>query len=130
VKQSLGWIMGDRGMDRISIKPRLKPYSEIIETAARMIKDEETMPGEDSRELTEIDILDVGIEMDARLRELKLSKTAVVLYVNFASHNVLTYSELAEEIGLTEAAIKTHLQTVKRKFPHLFLGATPATQQV
>ena len=116
----------DRGTD---MKPRLKPYSEIIETAARMIKNEETMPGEGSRELTEIDILDVGIEMDARLRELKLSKTAVVLYVNFASHNVLTYSELAEEIGLTEAAIKTHLQTVKRKFPHLFLGATPTSKR-
>ena len=110
-------------MQNTDIKPKLKPYSEIVETAARMIKDEETIPSEDSRELTEVDILDTEIEMNVRLRELKISKIAVVLYVNFASHNVLTYSELAEETGLTVAAVKVHLQTIKRKFPHLFLGA-------
>ena len=106
-------------------KTKLKSYSEIVETAARIIKDEETIPGENSRELTEIDILDTEIEMNARLRELKIPKIAVVLYVNFASHNVLTYTELAEETGLTETMVRSHLQVVRHRFPYLFLGAAP-----
>ena len=125
MKQSMAQML-ERGftMPCTDIKPRLKPYSEIVETAARMVVGEETVPGEDLREITEDDVLDAEIEMSTRLKELKLPKIAVVVYVNYASHNVLSYSELAEATGLTEAAIKVHLQTVKRRFPHLFLGAT------
>jgi len=97
-------------MQNTDMKPKLKPYSEIVETAA---------------ELYSMNGLDAEFEMDARLRELKLPKIAVVIYVNFASHNVLTYSELAEETGLTETMVRSHLQVVRHRFPHLFLGATP-----
>ena len=116
-------LMPERGftMPYTKIKPRLKPYSEIVETLARMTKDEETNPNYESEEITEDDILDARFELDARLKDLNIPKIAVVIYVNWASHNVLTYSEIAEETKLTIHEIKIHLQTIKRRFPHLFL---------
>jgi len=101
-------------MQSIDMRPKLKPYSEIVKTAA---------------ELFNMNGLDAELEMDARLRKLAIPKIAVVLYVNWAGWNVLTYPELAEETGLTITAIKVHLQTVKRKFPYLFLGATSAKKR-
>jgi len=96
------------------IKPLIKPYSEIVKTAARLFN---------------ISELDAEIEMDARLRELNIPKIAVVIYVNWASHNVLTIKEIAEEIGLTEAEGRQHLRTIKRRWEHLFtLGRTQDTQ--
>jgi len=94
--------------------PRIKPYSQIVETAAMLFD----MP-----------VFEAEEEMEERLEALGIPKVAITIYVNFASHNVLTYLELAEETGLTEATIKMHLQTVKRKFPHLFLGATPTSKR-
>jgi len=111
LKQNMEQNMGG-ALHCTEMRPRLKPYSEIVKTAA---------------ELFNMNGLDAELEMDAKLRKLKLPKIAVVLYVNFASHNVLTYPELAEETGLTIAAVKVHLQTVRRKFPYLFLGATPTS---
>ena len=87
---------------------KLKSYSEIVKTAAKMFNIYE---------------LDAEIELDARLRVLKIPKIAVVLYANWAANSVLTYNELAEATGLTSGKVKTHLRTIKRKFPHLFLGA-------
>ena len=87
------------------IKPLIKPYSEIVKTAARLFN---------------ISELDAEIEMDARLRKLKIPKIAVVIYVNWASHNALTAKEIAEEMGLTEAEVRLHLQTIKRKWKYLF----------
>ena len=87
------------------MEPRIKTYSQIVETAAQLMD----MP-----------VLDAEFEMDAKLRELKIPKIAVVLYVNWADWNVLTYLQLAEATGLTLTAVRSHLQTIKRRFKHLF----------
>lgn len=86
--------------------PRIKPYSEIVETAAWLLR---------------MSVLDTEMEMGVRLRRLGIPKTAIVLYVNWASHNVLTHSELAEELQLTVTTVRSHLRKIKKKFPHLFL---------
>jgi len=87
------------------MKPRIKSYSQIVETAAQLMN---------------MSILDAEIEMDVRLRRLKIPKVAVILYVNWADWNVLTYDQLAKATGLTTTAVRSHLQTIKRRFRHLF----------
>ena len=94
------------------MKPLIKPYSATVETAA---------------ELMGIPKFEIKEEMEERLEELGIPKIAVVLYVNWASHNVLTHRQLAEALGLSVTAVRSHLNKIKRKFPWLFtLGSTPA----
>ena len=88
------------------MKPRIKPYSQTVETAAQLMN---------------MSIFEAELELDARLRKLGIPKIAVTLYTNWASHNVLTHSELAEALGLSIATVRNHLRKIKRKFPHLFL---------
>ena len=92
-------------------KPLLKPYSEIIKTASKLFKTSE---------------LDAEIELDAKLRELKIPKIAVVVYVNWASHNALSYKEVAKATGLTKIMVQSCLQILRKRFPWLFnFGARP-----
>ena len=88
------------------MKPRIKPYSQTVETAA---------------ELLGIPVFEAEMEMDARLRKLGIPKASVMLYVNWASHNALTHTELAEALGLTVTTVRSQISKIKRKFPHLFL---------
>ena len=88
-----------------AIRPLLKPYSEIVKTAAKLFNMSE---------------LDAEIEMDARLRKLKIPKIAVVAYINWASHNALSYKEIAEAMGIPKGTVKVHLWHIKRKWKHLF----------
>ena len=85
--------------------PLIKSYLETVKTAARLFN---------------ISELDAEIEMDRRLRKLGIPKIAVVLYINWASWNVLTHQELAEALGLSVTTVRSHLQTIKRRFKHLF----------
>lgn len=85
--------------------PKLKPYSEIVKTAAKLF---------------DVDELNVEAELDMRLKRLKISKTMVVIYVNWADWNTLTYSQIAEATGLTTLVVKNSLQKLRRRFKHLF----------
>jgi len=87
------------------MKPRIKPYSQIVETAA---------------ELMDMPVFEAELEMDSRLRKLAIPKIAVTIYVNWASHNALTHQDLAEALGLTVTTVRSHLNKIKRKFPWLF----------
>ena len=87
------------------MKPLIKPYSAIVETAA---------------ELMGISMSDAEFEMDTRLREMAIPKISVLLYVNWADWNVLTHQELAEAFGLTVTTVRSHLNKIKKKFPWLF----------
>lgn len=88
------------------MRPRIKPYSQTVETAA---------------ELMGIPKFEIEEEMEERLEALGMPKIAVTLYVNWASHNVLTHQELAETLGLSVTIVRSHLNKIKRKFPYLFL---------
>ena len=88
------------------MRPRIKPYSQTVETAAELIG---------------IPKFEIEEELEERLEELGIPKIAVTLYVNWASHNVLTHQELAEALGLSVTMVRSHLNKIKRKFPHLFL---------
>lgn len=89
----------------LAIKPLLKPYSEIVETASRLMG---------------ISMPEAEMEMNARLRKLKISKMTVVIYVNWASHNTLSCKEVAKATGLTKTLVRSHLQVLRKKFPWLF----------
>lgn len=91
-------------------KPVLKSYKEIVKTAARLFN---------------ISELDAEIEMDKRLRALKIPKIAIVLYVNWANCLVPTYDQLAAATNLTVVAVTSYFRIIRRRFPYLFLGATP-----
>ena len=85
--------------------PRIKPYSQIVETAAMLFD----MP-----------VFEAEEEMEERLEALRIPKVAITIYVNWASHNTLTHQELAEALGLPKTVVRSHLQTIKRRFKHLF----------
>lgn len=91
------------------LHPRIKPLSDIIITAARLFN---------------TDVLDAGIELDRKLRELNIPKLAAVLYVNWADYNVLTYNELADELDIDVCIVQSHLNKLRRRFPCLFIRPT------
>ena len=85
--------------------PKIKTFREIACTAARVL-------GVSDQEGFEL--------LDARLQKLGIPRLAVVLYVNWADHNVLTYDERADALGLTQATVRSQLQTIRKKWKHLF----------
>ncbi len=87
------------------MRPRIKSYSQITETAA---------------ELMGIPKFEIKGEMEERLEELGIPKVAVLLYVNWADWNVLTHQELAGALGLSMTMVRSHLNKIKREFPWLF----------
>jgi hypothetical protein len=83
----------------------------IVQTAAKLFN---------------MDELEAEIELGKRLRLLKIPKDAVVIYVNWASHNALTYRKIGELIGVRLETIHNLMKLLKRRFPHLFyFGAQP-----
>lgn len=85
--------------------PRIKPFSQTVETAA---------------ELMDTPKFEIEKELEERLEELGIPKISVTLYVNWASHNVLTHHDLAEALGLSVTMVRSHINKIKRKFPWLF----------
>ena len=88
------------------MKPLIKPYSETVKTAAQLMD----MP-----------VFEAEEEMEERLEELRIPKISVTIYVNWASWNALTHQELAKAFGLTVTTVRSHINKIKRKFPHLFI---------
>lgn len=88
--------------------PTIKPYKEIVITAAKLFGMTET---------------EAEIELDRRLRFLGISKEAVVVYVNYADHNTLTINQLARTMNRNISTIKSHLRTIRQEWPELFILA-------
>jgi hypothetical protein len=97
-----------------AIQPLIKSYKATVQTAA---------------ELFDIPFVEADDEMFERLCNLGLSELDVVVYVNWASHNALTYDELALYLDISKGEIKWRMQKLRGIFPHLFcLAQDLATQ--
>jgi DNA-directed RNA polymerase specialized sigma24 family protein len=90
------------------ITPKIKSFDDTLRLAAHLFN---------------LDTFDANRIMAENLRKLGLTKLSVVLYVNWASHNALTYGELAEALGLTIKQVKAELRRLRNVFPHLFRSA-------
>lgn len=90
-----------------AILPLIKPYKHTVQTAA---------------EIFDMPFIEAEEEMYERLCDLGLSELDVVIYVNWASHNALTYNELAQHLDISIETAKWRMQNLRRVFPHLFLG--------
>jgi DNA-binding MarR family transcriptional regulator len=88
-----------------NMRPIIKPYDSTVRLAAHLFN---------------MDILEANYTMAEKLRDLKLTKLSIVLYVNWASHNALTYNELAEALNITVQKVKAELRRLRDVFPHLF----------
>jgi membrane-anchored protein YejM (alkaline phosphatase superfamily) len=87
--------------------PVVKPYEGTVQTAANLFG---------------ITYSEADEEMIKRLSHLELSELDIVVYVNWASHNALTYNELASHLDIPVKDIKWRLEKLRRVFPHLFSG--------
>lgn len=88
-----------------AILPLIKTYKSIVQTAT---------------ELFDTPYIEAEEEMYERLCDLDLSELDVVIYVNWASHNALTYDELTLHLGIPRDEIKWRMQKLRRVFPQLF----------
>ena len=91
-----------------AIIPLIKLYKSIVETAA---------------EIFDMPYIEAEEDMYERLCDLGLTELDVVIYVNWASHNALTYNELTEHLDISVETIKWRMQRLRQVFPHLFILA-------
>jgi membrane-anchored protein YejM (alkaline phosphatase superfamily) len=92
-----------------AILPLIKPYEATVQTAAEML---------------DTTYMEADEELYERLCDLGLSKIDVVIYVNWASHNALTYDELTQHLDISRDEIKWRMQKLRRVFPHLFCSGS------
>lgn len=85
--------------------PKIKPYSEIVSDAARLLG---------------ITAAEAGIEMSRRLRLLNIPKEAIVVYVNYADYNTLTCAQIAEAMHLSVSTVHAYLRLIRNEWGHLF----------
>ena len=97
------------------MKPAIKSYSDTVETAT---------------DLFGMTYTEAGITIAKRLDYLGLSELDIVIYVNWASHNALTYTELALHLDTPREEIKWRMQNLRRIFPHLFSFGAGVSENV
>lgn len=55
-----------------------------------------------------------------QLKKKKLSRTTVVIYINWADGDCLSQVEIAKELNISRQAVNKHLHRLANVWPHLF----------